>query len=51
MTDLQEAQLKTLFEIIDELLKVLKKYDPELHKALVVNSRINDYYLIRAGAK
>lgn len=51
MTDLQESQIKTLFEIIDELLKVLKATDPKLGKALISNSKLNDYYLIRAGAK
>lgn len=49
--ELTPARIETLFQVIDELLIVLKEYDPNLHKALVVNNRLNDYYLIRAGAK
>lgn len=49
--ELAEARIARQGEIIDELLKVLKEYDPELHKRLVTNSQINDWYLIRAGAK
>lgn len=48
---LTEARIATLFEIIDELLVVLKEYDPDLKKALVTNSKLNDYFLIMAGAK
>lgn len=48
---LTEARIETLFQIIDELLAELKRYDPELQKAFVTNSKLNDYYLIRVGAK
>lgn len=48
---LTQARVETLFEIIDELLVVLKEYDLDLKKALVTNSKLNDYFLIRAGAK
>lgn len=48
---LTEARIETLFEIIDELLAILKEHDPEFKKALVTNSKLNDYFLIRAGAK
>lgn len=53
MTDLElaNARIARQAEIIDELLKVLKELDPNLAMRLVSNSQINDWYLIRAGAK
>lgn len=48
---IQTQKVEILFQIIDELLAELRKYDPKLQKALATNSKLNDYFLIRIGAK
>lgn len=49
--DLMRAKVNVLFELIDELMEALKKADPKIAKQLAINSKLNDFYLIRRGAK
>lgn len=49
---LLEERLKMLFKLMEELIKVLKESGGnDLGVGLVSNSKLNDFYMIRKGAK
>lgn len=49
--DLTAKRVDNALMLIDELMTALAKASPEIHKQLVINSKLNDFFLIRRGAK
>jgi hypothetical protein len=49
--ELANARIAAQGEVIDELIRMLKESSPKMYQLMVTNSKINDWYLIRIGAK
>jgi len=45
-----KRQNAVLFDLIEELVSILRE-DPELLSKLATNTKLNDFYMIRKGAK